>query len=67
MEQFGEDLITCHGFGANAELLCKLGRVGARCTEIPQVYDYRRCEGHSSIPIGRTILEYLRLLRAVRG
>lgn len=65
-EVWGERLMTCPGFGANAELLCKLGGLGARCTEVPLVYNYALCEGRSSLRIGRTIREYLRLLSALR-
>ncbi|MBN1476843.1 glycosyltransferase [Candidatus Sumerlaeota bacterium] len=65
-ETHGDSLMTCSGFGANAQLLCRLGRLGARCTEIPFVYNYALCEGHSSIPIGRTIREYFQLLCSLR-
>jgi len=63
---WGEDLMTCPGFGANAELLCKVATLGAEYVEVPFVYNYGLCEGNSSIPIGRTIREYARLLRALR-
>jgi dolichol-phosphate mannosyltransferase len=65
-ETHRDRLMECPGFGANAELLCKLGALGARCTEVPFVYNYALCGGNSSISIGRTIREYGRLLRSLR-
>lgn len=59
-------LIQSRGFTANAELLIKLGVLGARITEMPFVYDYSVKKGKSKLNVIKTITEYLMTVSYLR-
>jgi dolichol-phosphate mannosyltransferase len=66
--KYKEQLITSCGFDCMAELLIKLGKIGAKIAEVPLVLHYERKVEQSKMKIVRTILSYFRLvrLRAIR-
>ena len=63
----GEDFIECPGFGANAEILCKLRPLRPNVVEVPHVYRYHLAQGSSALHVGRTIREYFRLFGTLRS
>ena len=68
---YGTDFISEEGFVASAEILLKLGRIGAQVSEVPLVLRYDLKGGASKMRVGRTIGRYLRLVtigrRALSG
>ncbi len=60
-----ESLITTDGFACMAEILLRLHRLGARCTEVPLALHYERKEGPSKMKVAKTIRGYAAILRAV--
>jgi len=54
------------GFTCMAEILLKLGRSGARVTEVPLVLRYDLKEGASKMKVMRTIMGYFKLARRIR-
>ena len=63
---YPEGLIREKGFVCMAELLIKLGCIGARVTEVPLVLRYDRKTGASKMKIARTIGRYFRLVTTNR-
>ncbi|MBD3366638.1 MAG: glycosyltransferase [Candidatus Eisenbacteria bacterium] len=63
---WGEDFISEEGFVASAEILLKLGRLGARVAEVPLILRYDLKGGASKMRVGRTIGRYLRLVTVGR-
>lgn len=59
---YPEGLIRERGFVCMAELLIKLGCVGAKVAEIPLVLRYDRKTGASKMKVARTIGRYLKLV-----
>lgn len=55
-------LIRESGFSCMAELIAKLGHVGARITEVPMTLRFDLKEGRSKMQLWRTIRRYLWLL-----
>lgn len=60
-----EALITTDGFACMAEILLRLHRLGARCTEVPLALHYERKDGPSKMKVAKTIRGYAAILRAV--
>ena len=63
---WGDEFIAEEGFVASAEILLKLGRLGARVGEVPLVLRYDLKGGASKMRVGRTIGRYLRLVTVGR-
>jgi len=63
---WGPRLLEESGFTCMAELLLKLGRLGARVVEGPLVLRYDRKEGASKMKVLRTIARYFSLIRRLR-
>jgi len=63
---WGDDFISEEGFVASAEILLKLGRLGARVAEVPLVLRYDLKGGASKMRVGSTIGRYLRLVTVGR-
>lgn len=61
-----EALIREDGFSAQAEILIRLARRGARVTEIPLVLRYDRKQGESKMRVFRTVARTLGLVRRLR-
>jgi dolichol-phosphate mannosyltransferase len=61
-----EDLIREDGFAAQAEILIRLTRRGARATEIPLVLRYDRKKGDSKMRIVRTVARTLGVVARLR-
>lgn len=59
--KFGDDFITEMGFASQAELLLKLCRIGAKCTEVPLVLRYDLKSGPSKMRLRQTIGRYISL------
>jgi dolichol-phosphate mannosyltransferase len=59
--------ISEEGFVASAEILLKLGRIGARVAEVPLVLRYDLKGGASKMRVGSTIGRYLRLVTVGRS
>lgn len=59
---FSDDLIQETGFVCMAELLVKLGSIGAKVSEVPLVLRYDRKAGASKMKVARTIGRYVRLI-----
>lgn len=59
-------LVEEAGFTCMAEVLLKLGRNGARVTEVPLVLRYDLKEGASKMKVVRTIMGYFKLARRIR-
>jgi dolichol-phosphate mannosyltransferase len=69
-DRYGEDLIREKGFACKAELLTKLGSLGARVQEVPVDLDASRRVGESKMRVGETLVGYWRLIareRLVKG
>lgn len=66
-DRYGEHLITEMGFACMGELLIKLHRVGARCTEIPLQLHYDRKQSSSKMNVLKTIVYTLRMLLKLRN
>ena len=62
LEVYGSSLIERKGFVANAEILVKLARIGARITEVPLRYFYGKKKSKSKLRIRKTTLEYFRFI-----
>ncbi len=60
------NLVTSNGFECMAEILVKLGKVGARVGEYPLVLEYNLKEGQSKLKVLDTIKGYFRLIYRVR-
>jgi dolichol-phosphate mannosyltransferase len=60
--EYGESLIRERGFACKAELLAKLGRLGARVEEVPVELDGSKRVGESKMQIGPTLAGYWRLI-----
>jgi dolichol-phosphate mannosyltransferase len=65
-EHYGENLIREHGFACKAELLAKLGRLGARIEEVPVNLDGSKRLGESKMRILPTLVGYWRLMARQR-
>jgi dolichol-phosphate mannosyltransferase len=61
-EHYGEQLIQERGFACKAELLSKLGKLGARIEEVPVDLDASRRNGESKMRVLPTMLGYWRLV-----
>jgi dolichol-phosphate mannosyltransferase len=61
-----EELIREDGFAAQAEILIRLARRGARVTEIPLVLRYDRKKGDSKMRVFRTVARTLGLVARLR-
>ena len=59
---WGERLIEEQGFACMVELLLKLRHCGPVVSEVPLRLRYDRKPGASKLKLGRTVLQYLRLL-----
>lgn len=59
---YSDRLIEQRGFVCMAELLIKLGALGAKVTEVPLVLRYDLKGGPSKMKVARTICAYLRLV-----
>ncbi|MCC7494336.1 MAG: glycosyltransferase family 2 protein [Fimbriimonadaceae bacterium] len=66
-EVYGDDFVAEQGFACMAELLIKLGGLGARVAERGLVLRYDLKEGKSKMQVGRTIRRYFYLLRKGRS
>ena len=64
---WGDRLIEEAGFTCMAEVLLKLGRGGARVSEVPLVLRYDLKEGASKMKVMRTIGRYFVLARRIRS
>jgi dolichol-phosphate mannosyltransferase len=62
-DHYGDDFITESGFACMAEILIKLGRLGALFCEVPMILRYDQKVSTSKIKIFRTILRSLNLVR----
>jgi dolichol-phosphate mannosyltransferase len=62
MRRYGDGLIRESGFVCKAELLAKLGSLGARIEEVPVDLDGARRIGESKMPVLQTMLGYWRLM-----
>lgn len=60
------NLVTSNGFECMAEILVKLGKVGARVGEYPLVLEYNLKEGQSKLKVLDTIKGYFKLIYRVR-
>lgn len=60
--RYGDDLITESGFSCMAELLVKLGRMGALIREVPLVLRYDKKASTSKMRLLQTIAKSLRVL-----
>jgi dolichol-phosphate mannosyltransferase len=60
---YGDGFITEAGFACMAEILMKLGRLGALFCEVPMILRYDHKVSTSKIRIARTILRSLNLVR----
>jgi len=63
---FADDLIEQRGFVCMAELLIKLGSLGAKVSETPLVLRYDRKAGASKMNVAGTIGSYLKLITVKR-
>ncbi len=63
---YGDKLVESAGFVCMAELLVKLAMLGARIGEAPLVLRYDLKGGASKMKVGRTVREYLGLVRQRR-
>ncbi len=59
---YSDKLIEQRGFVCMAELLVKLGALGAKVSEVPLVLRYDLKEGASKMRVTRTIASYLKLV-----
>ena len=59
---YGERLIEERGFACMVELLLKLRHCRPRIVEVPLVLRYDRKQGTSKLRLGRTMLQYVKLL-----
>jgi len=66
LDHYGPRLIEEQGFTCMAEILIKMGRLGARVREVPLVLRYDRKEGPSKMKVARTIGRYLALIARQR-
>ena len=55
---YGDDLVQERGFTCMAEVLIKMGKLGARVVEVPLVLRYDLKSGPSKMNIPRTIWRY---------
>jgi dolichol-phosphate mannosyltransferase len=55
---YGADLVQERGFTCMAEVLIKMGKLGARMGEVPLVLRYDLKSGPSKMKVARTILRY---------
>lgn len=62
-DKYGEELISSSGFDCMAELLIKLGYLGAKIAEVPLTLHYERKVERSKMKIVKTTLGYFRLLK----
>jgi dolichol-phosphate mannosyltransferase len=60
--RYGDALIRESGFACKAELLAKLGSLGARIEEVPVDVDGAKRIGESKMPVLRTMFAYWRLM-----
>ena len=63
---YSDRLIEQKGFVCMAELLIKLGAIGARVSEVPLVLRYDLKEGASKMKVGRTIASYMKMVTVNR-
>lgn len=63
--EYGGTVVTSQGFACMAELIAKLGKIGAAAGEVPLRLEYDLKEGRSKMNVGRTIAGYFRLIRIV--
>lgn len=61
--RFGERFIQAHGFSVMTEILLKLRKVGLRAREVPLILEYQLKGGASKMRLGRTLFDYLRMLK----
>ncbi len=59
--RFGDNFITEMGFASQAEILLKLSRISARCSEVPLVLRYDLKAGPSKMRLRQTIRRYILL------
>ncbi len=59
---WGERLIEQRGFASMVELLLKLGRMGAKCGEIPLQLHYDQKRGESKMPVSDNATRLLKLM-----
>jgi len=65
--EYSGRLIEESGFVCMAELLLKLGSIGAKVVEVPLVLRYDRKEGASKMKVARTVSRYLALVTINRA
>lgn len=59
---YGTSLVTERSFASMAEVLLKLGKMGARMSEVPMVLRYDQKQSASKMRVARTVFNTLRLL-----
>jgi dolichol-phosphate mannosyltransferase len=62
LAEWGDDLIVQRGFASMVEVLLKLGRMGAKCGEIPLQLHYDQKRGESKMPVGDNATRLLKLM-----
>lgn len=65
-EFYKGNLVTSNGFECMAEILVKLGKIGAKAGEYPLILEYNLKEGRSKMKVFDTIKGYFRLIYRVR-
>lgn len=66
-QKFGEKFIEEQGFACMAEIIIKLGKMGAIVHEIPMILRYDRKIGDSKMNVSRTIKQTLKLIAKHAG
>jgi dolichol-phosphate mannosyltransferase len=59
---WGDDLIVQRGFASMVEVLLKLGRMGAKCGEVPLQLRYDQKRGESKMPVSDNATRLLKLM-----
>jgi dolichol-phosphate mannosyltransferase len=62
IEEYGKLPATEKGFTVMAEMLLRLSKFGADCSEVPLVLRYDLKEGKSSMKVIRTVMQYFSLI-----
>jgi dolichol-phosphate mannosyltransferase len=67
IEAYGlAELVEEMGFTVGVELLCKAAQIEGRLAEVPLILRYDRKRSASKLKIGKTLREYVELIRRVR-
>jgi len=66
-EHYGEDIIKCKGFTANAEFFIKMCLLTDQFEQVPTTYNYSRGDSLSKFNAKREILDFIFLFRVCRA